>query len=115
MVYDKRWADYYKRIGFNPIDTSEASVEAIKAVEVGIADKPSPLDEQVGETKHYKFFAIQPIVYCYRNKLNNIQSEVISYVTRYDKKWPDNKDKQIEDLDKAIHSIEILKEFIRNG
>ena len=57
---------------------------------------------------HYKLFPIQPYEYCYKNKLNNLQSEAISYITRYDKKWVGNKEKQLEDLEKAIHTIELL-------
>ena len=64
-------------------------------------------EKQVGGD-HYKHFKIQPYQYCFQNKLNNLQSQVISYVTRYSKKWPDNKAKQLEDLKKAIHSIELL-------
>lgn len=67
----------------------------------------NPENRQVGGD-HYKLFAIQPYQFCFKNKLNNLQSEVISYVARYDKKWPGNKEKQLEDLEKAIHSIELL-------
>lgn len=63
--------------------------------------------EQVGGN-HYKTFEIQPGEYCYRNRLNNYQSEAISYISRYDRKWKDNPAKQIEDLKKAIHTIQLL-------
>lgn len=70
-------------------------------------------ETQVGGT-HYQHFKIQPYQFCYENNLNNLQSEVISYVARYPFKWKDNIDKQIEDLEKAKHSIELLIELIKN-
>lgn len=73
----------------------------------------SPLDTQVGGD-HYKQFVIQPAEYCYKNKLNNLVSEVISYVSRYPFKWKGNKAKQLEDINKAIHSLEILRELVQN-
>ena len=39
------------------------------------------LDYQEGG-KHYLGLAIQPVVYCYRNKLNNIDSNIVKYATR---------------------------------
>ena len=39
------------------------------------------LDYQEGG-KHYLDLAIQPVVYCYRNKLNNIDSNIVKYATR---------------------------------
>jgi hypothetical protein len=61
----------------------------------------SPLQKQVGGS-HYKKYQIQPAEFCFKNKLNNLQSEVISYVMRY-------KDKNgRQDLEKAMHSIEML-------
>lgn len=70
-------------------------------------------ETQVGGS-HYKHFKIQPYQYCYENNLNNLQSEIISYVSRYPFKWKDNVVKQIEDLEKAKHSIELLIELIKN-
>lgn len=64
-------------------------------------------DTQVGG-QHYKAFVIQPYEYCYKNRMNNLQSEAISYISRYRFKWSDDKDKQIEDLRKAIHTLELL-------
>lgn len=72
------------------------------------------LDVQVGGD-HYKSFAIQPAEYCFANKLNNLQSEAISYISRYDRKWKNNKEKQIEDLLKAKHTIDMLMDFIKEN
>lgn len=78
-----------------------------------IPQKQKASSTQVGGS-HYKHFKIQPYQYCYENNLNNLQSEIISYVSRYPFKWKDNVAKQIEDLEKAKHSIDLLIELIKN-
>ena len=55
--------------------------------------------------KHYKNFKIQPIEFITKNKLNFIQGNIIKYVCRFDKKNGN------EDIDKAIHYCELLKEI----
>ena len=65
----------------------------------------SALDRQVGSTQHYKDFKIQPIEFITANKLSFIQASIIKYICRYDKK------NGKEDIDKAIHYCEILKEL----
>ena len=54
---------------------------------------------------HYKKLAIQPAEYCQRNKLNYMESSAIKYITRWRHK------NGLEDIDKAIHCLELLKEF----
>jgi hypothetical protein len=66
----------------------------------------SALDRQVGSTQHYKDFKIQPIEFITANKLSFIQGNVIKYICRYDKK------NGKEDIDKAIHYCELLKELL---
>ena len=66
----------------------------------------SELDKQVGGS-HYKDFAIQPLEFITKNNLSYIQGNIIKYVVRYEQK------NGIEDLDKAIHYINILKEVSR--
>ncbi len=39
------------------------------------------LDYQEGG-KHYLGLAIQPVVYCYKNKLNPIDANIVKYATR---------------------------------
>ena len=63
------------------------------------------LDRQVGSTQHYKDFKIQPIEFITANKLSFIQGNVIKYICRYNKK------NGKEDIDKAIHYCELLKEL----
>lgn len=66
---------------------------------------PVALDVQVGGN-HYKKLKIQPMEYSMANELDACQHTAIKYVTRFrDKGTP------IEDLDKAIHAIELLKDF----
>ncbi len=67
-------------------------------------DHNNPLDSQVGG-KHYKQYKIQPVEYAMANNLNYCQANAIKYVTRY-------RDKNgREDLEKAIHNIQILIEL----
>lgn len=62
------------------------------------------LRKQAGGS-HYKGLEIQPAEYCQRNGLNYCESNVIKYVTRHRSK------NGIEDIEKAIHCLEILKEL----
>lgn len=59
------------------------------------------LDVQVGGG-HYKDMAIQPVEFCFQNKLNNCQTNVVKYITRYKNK------NGLEDLKKAKHYIDLL-------
>ncbi|MEX0469942.1 hypothetical protein V6X73_09405 [Spiribacter sp. 390] len=61
----------------------------------------NPMKKQVSGS-HYNKYPIQPAEYCYKNGLNNLQSEAISYITRYGDKGGK------VDLEKAIHTLEIL-------
>ena len=61
-------------------------------------------DIQVGG-QHYKGLAIQPARYCHKNKLGKLEGDVIAYVTRWRNKGG------IEDLKKAIHSIELIIQY----
>ena len=54
---------------------------------------------------HYKGFAIQPVEFIFKNKLNFIQGSIIKYVCRYTEK------NGVEDLYKARHYIDMLIEF----
>tara|TARA_Y100001970_G_scaffold52964_1_gene66994 strand:+ start:198 stop:440 length:243 start_codon:yes stop_codon:yes gene_type:complete len=55
--------------------------------------------------KHYKDFKIQPIEFITKNKLSFIQGNIIKYVCRFGEKNGN------EDIDKAIHYCELLKEI----
>lgn len=68
------------------------------------------LQRQIGGA-HYKGLKIQPMEYSVANGLNACAHTAIKYITR--KKG--DKAKRLEDLDKAIHSIELYKQFIQDG
>jgi hypothetical protein len=63
-----------------------------------------PSTKQVGGD-HYKKFKIQPAEFCYKNGIPYLEATAIKYLCR----WRDKGG--IQDLDKAIHFIELLKEF----
>ena len=62
------------------------------------------LDKQIGG-RHYNTMKIQPIEYTMANNMNPLQHTVIKYVSRYNAK------NGIDDLHKAIHSLELLIQF----
>ncbi len=61
-------------------------------------------EKQIGGS-HYKSLRIQPMRYSMENNLNACQHTIIKYVTRYKEKGG------VQDLEKAIHCIELLIEF----
>lgn len=66
----------------------------------------APMDTQIGGD-HYKTMAIQPMELSMKNGLDACQHTAIKYIMRF-------RDKNgIEDLDKAIHCIEMLKAFYK--
>lgn len=54
---------------------------------------------------HYRDMPIQPSEFIYRNQLNWLQGNAIKYICRHNKKHGS------QDLDKAIHYLELLKEW----
>lgn len=94
-------------------DDLEKRVHArLKAIEEGKArkaelervEKQIALETQIGGN-HYNSMKIQPIEYTMKNEMNPLQHTVIKYVSRYKNK------NGIEDLKKAIHSLELLIQF----
>lgn len=69
--------------------------------------KSKALDIQVGGD-HYKKYTIQPAEFCHKNKIPYLEATAIKYLCR----WRDKGG--IQDLDKAIHFIELLKGFESN-
>lgn len=67
-------------------------------------NKENPLKNQVGGD-HYKRFKIQPTEFIHRNNIGFIEGNVIKYVCRHKLK------NGVEDIDKAIHYLELLKEL----
>lgn len=62
------------------------------------------LEKEVGGW-HYKRFKIQPIEFIMANNIGFCEANVIKYVCRHDSK------NGKEDIDKAIHYLELLKQF----
>jgi len=69
----------------------------------------SPTNRQVGGN-HYKL-PIQPTEYIVKNNLDYLSGNVIKYITRWKTKH-NTLDKQLEDIDKAIHYCELLKSYL---
>ena len=64
----------------------------------------SAFDEQIGGD-HYKKMKIQTMEFSMANNLNACQHTAIKYICRY-------KDKNgVEDINKAIHTLELLKDI----
>lgn len=61
----------------------------------------APLNSQVGGD-HYKTLAIQPIEFIYANNLNFLEGCVIKRICRHRRK------NGREDIEKAIHELQIL-------
>lgn len=70
----------------------------------GIPEVKKASERQAGGA-HYKDFPIQPAEYCQKNKLGFMESNVIKYVSRHDRKG------KAKDIKKAIHMLELLLEF----
>ena len=85
------------------IDEGLARKKELEQVETSIA-----LETQVGGS-HYNSMKIQPIEYTMANAMNPLQHTAIKYLSRYQSKGT-----PIEDLKKAIHSIELLIQFEEN-
>ena len=64
-------------------------------------DRTDALAEQVGGD-HYRRMAIQPLEYSVANGLGPAEHTVVKYVSRWREKGG------VEDLRKAIHTLEIL-------
>ena len=80
------------------------------AGEMIAGDYARATDRQVGGN-HYKGFKIQPIEFSMANELNACQHSAIKYIIR--KKG--DRAKRIEDIDKAIHFLQIYREMIERG
>lgn len=68
----------------------------------------SALDTQIGGD-HYKGMAIQPAEYIVKNGIGFLEGMVIKYVSRWEKKGG------IEDLEKAIHCLQLRVEMAKQG
>lgn len=69
--------------------------------------KSEILKKQIGG-HHYKDMSIQPIDFILANKLDFCEANAVKYICRWKQK------NGIQDIDKAIHYLQILKERIQN-
>lgn len=108
---NRNWADVgaVKLPHWKPIEFRSGQVVPVPAGE-DLAEFADALHRQIGGD-HYKGLGIQPMEYSVANGLNACAHTAIKYITR--KKG--DKAKRLEDLDKAIHSIELYKQFIQDG
>ena len=67
----------------------------------------SSLSDQIGGS-HYKEFVIQPVEFCFINKIPYLEATAIKYLCRWRKK------NGLEDLQKAKHFIDLLIELEEN-
>ena len=75
--------------------------------EAGAQQDASPFERQVGGT-HYSDMAIQPVEFIHRNGIGFSEGTAIAYLARWRSKGG------IDDLRKAIHTIEQLIELETN-
>jgi hypothetical protein len=64
----------------------------------------SALDNQEGGS-HYKDMAIQPVTFIVKNNIPFLEGNVIKYVCRHANK------NGVQDIDKAIHYLQLIKEL----
>ena len=83
--------------------TAVEAAAVFKKIDAGLV-RASPMNEQVAGD-HYKSMKIQPAEFCQANQLNFCESSAIKYLCRHRRK------NGVEDLNKAIHFIEMLKEM----
>ena len=66
-------------------------------------DKQDPMSKQIGGS-HYQNFVIQPAEFINKNRLQFAEGNAIKYICRHSQKGG------IQDIDKAIHYLEMVKE-----
>ena len=98
------WDDRAISVECNTGYFTDANALVTKCGKVDGPAKDSALDVQVGGG-HYKDMKIQPVEFCHANKMGGIESAVVKYVSRHRFK------NGIEDINKAIHLLEILKQL----
>lgn len=73
----------------------------------GAPEAVSPRLQQVGGS-HYLNMAIQPMEFSMANGLNACQHTAIKYIVR-------RKGNRLEDIDKAIHTLQLYRDLIAKG
>ena len=70
----------------------------------------SALDVQIGGG-HYREGGIQPVVYIEANDLRFLEGSVVKRATRHNREGG----KGVQDIEKAIHELQIIKELRYGG
>ena len=78
--------------------------EVIKKEDAKCVTGDGAIDKQIGGN-HYKSMAIQPVEFIDKNGIGFIEGCVIKYVCRHQSK------NGVQDIDKAIHFLKLLKEL----
>lgn len=75
--------------------------------EYAVSTQSEPVSRSQVGGSHYTSMAIQPYEYCLKNNLGPCETNAISYLSRWKAKGG------IQDLEKAVHTIQILIEYER--
>lgn len=97
-------SNFWTPLAKPPCDTCELPSRPNWALKDFIPPKKTAMANQVGGD-HYKSMPIQTMEFSFRNKLNCCQHTAIKYICRYKEKGG------AEDLNKAIHVLNMLKEL----
>lgn len=84
------------------------SIDKIYEDQVNRLVTSNPLEKQVGGD-HYKSMKIQPLEFIEANELSFCLANAVKYICRHKKK-NDGKN-SLEDIEKAIHYLELHKEI----
>ena len=113
---DFGWCPFHLKQMYGPVETGARTVKddiCKHGNRVGWHDgeqyhcdacDDAPSTQQVGGD-HYKDMVIQPSEFIYKNKLNWLQGNSIKYICRHNRKHG------AQDIDKAIHYLQLLKEW----
>ena len=107
----QNWNDIYDEANRNlNVNIDEPPVMEVREMPsaINVKIKDSALDVQVGGN-HYSSMKIQPIEFINQNEIPYMEANVIKYVTRHKSK------NGKQDIDKAIHYLEMIKETHYKG
>lgn len=102
-------------MNIDQVDERIADALARDAIRVSVG-KAEPINTagalaiQIGGS-HYKGMKIQPMEFSIANNLNACQHTAVKYIVR--KKG--DREQRLQDIDKAIHTLQIYKEMIEKG
>ena len=86
--------------------SKKAGAEALGFAEGGFVEDSNPASKRQVGGGHYKDYAIQPAQFSEANGLSFLEGCVVKRVARWRRGG-----KGVEDLDKAIHELQLLKEY----